>query len=87
MLADAPLSRDFDADLSIAGTLSERFRQVVAFPLQLLGYSSWEMRSGRNLLRRTVTSTAFQVTAPRITKQSYRPRASHRIMVGTLANA
>jgi len=33
MLADAPLSRDFDADLSIAGTLSERFRQVVAFPL------------------------------------------------------
>src|ERR1700685_2701751 len=66
------LSRDFDADLSIAGTLSERFRQVVAFPLQLLGYSSWEMRSGRNLLRRTVTSTAFEVTAPRTTKNSYR---------------
>jgi hypothetical protein len=25
--------RGFDADLSIAGTLSERFRQVVVFPL------------------------------------------------------
>jgi len=33
MLADAPLPRGFDADLLIAGTLSERFRQVVAFPL------------------------------------------------------
>jgi hypothetical protein len=33
MLADASLPRGFDADLSIAGTLSERFRQVVAFPL------------------------------------------------------
>ena len=33
MLADASLPRGFDADLSIAGRLSERFRQVVAFPL------------------------------------------------------
>ena len=33
MLADTSLPRGFDADLSIAGTLSERFRQVVAFPL------------------------------------------------------
>src|ERR1700732_690979 len=28
----------------------------------------------------------FQVAAPRITQKSYRPRASDRIMVGTLAN-
>jgi hypothetical protein len=33
MLADASSPRGFDADLSIAGTLSERFRQVVALPL------------------------------------------------------
>src|SRR6059036_3514459 len=68
---------------SIAGTLSERFRQVVAFPPELLEYSSWEMRSGRDLFRRTVTSTAFQVTASRITRNSYRPRASDRTMVAT----
>jgi hypothetical protein len=44
-MVDASLSRGFDADLSIfrsfdlsnAGTLSKRFRQVVAFPLSLLG--------------------------------------------------
>src|SRR6267143_5487941 len=41
-------------------TLSERFRQVVAFPPELLEYSSWETRSGRGLFRRTVTSTAFR---------------------------
>jgi hypothetical protein len=33
VLVDAPSPRGSDADLSIAGTLSERFRQVVAFPL------------------------------------------------------
>jgi hypothetical protein len=33
MLADTSLPRGSDVDLSIAGTLSERFRQVVAFPL------------------------------------------------------
>jgi hypothetical protein len=33
MLADASLPHGSDVDLSIAGTLSERFRQVVAFPL------------------------------------------------------
>jgi len=33
MLADTSLPRGSDADLAIAGTLSERFRQVVAFPL------------------------------------------------------
>ena len=81
MLADTSLPRGSDADLSIAGTLSERFRQVVAFPLQLLGYSSWETKSGRDLPRRTITSTAFQVTAPRITEQSYRHIVSDRTMV------
>jgi len=70
---------------SIAGTLSERFRQVVAFPPELLEYSSWEMRSGRDLFRRTVTSTAFQVTASRITRNSHRPRASDRTMVAAEA--
>src|SRR5438876_9104715 len=49
MLADAPSPRGSDADLSIVGTLSERFRQVVAFPPELLEYSSWETRSGRDL--------------------------------------
>jgi hypothetical protein len=33
MLADTSLPRGSDADLSIAGTLSERFQQVVALPL------------------------------------------------------
>jgi hypothetical protein len=86
MLADAPSPRGSDADLSIVGTLSERFRQVVAFPPELLEYSSWETRSGRDLFRRTVTSTAFQVTAPRITQQSRRPRVSDRTMVDIAYN-
>jgi len=84
MLADAPSPRGSDADLSIAGTLSERFRQVVAFPPELLEYSSWETRSGRDLFRRTVTSTAFQVTASRITRKSTRPRVADRTMVDTV---
>jgi len=33
MLADTSLPHGSDVDLSIVGTLSERFRQVVAFPL------------------------------------------------------
>src|ERR1700722_20308879 len=40
-------------------TLSERFRQVVAFPPKLLGYSSWNMSYVRDVLRRRVTLTAF----------------------------
>src|SRR5277367_137181 len=49
-------------------------------------YSSWEMRSGQDLFRRTVTSTAFQVTAPRITQKSYRLPVSNRTMVGRFLN-
>src|SRR6202163_1581891 len=41
------------------------------------------MRSGRDLLRRTVTSTDFQVTASRITRKSTRPRVADRTMVDT----
>src|SRR6266568_5303091 len=84
MLADAPSPRGSDADLSIAGSFSERFRQFVAFPPELLEYSSWETRSGRDLFRRTVTSTAFQVTASRITRKSTRPRVADRTMVDTV---
>src|SRR5258708_7124318 len=43
------------------------------------------MRSGRDPLRRTITSTVFQVTAPRITQKSCRPRVSDRTMVGNSA--
>src|SRR6202163_205639 len=42
------------------------------------------MRSGRDLLRRTVTSTDFQVSTSRITRKSTRPRVADRTMVDTV---
>ena len=52
MLAGAPLPCGSDATLASAGTLSEGFQRVVAFPPYLVGYVRWDERSDPFLLVR-----------------------------------
>jgi len=70
MLADASSPRGFDADLSIAGTLSERFRQVVAFPLVAPSVLIMGDEVGRDLFCRTIISTASK------SQLLYQPRSA-----------
>ena len=61
MLAGAPLPCGSDATLKSAGTLSEGFRRVVAFPPYLVGYVRWDERSDPFLLVRQSFFRSFQV--------------------------
>jgi len=61
MLAGAPLPCGSDATLASAGTLSEGFQPVVAFPPYLVGYVRWDERSDPFLLVGQSFSAAFRL--------------------------
>ena len=71
--------RSFDRRYVVGALSTGRCLPAVAPRVLVMGD---EVRSRSS--RRTNHFNRFQVTAPRITPKSCRPRASHRIMVGTL---